>query len=246
MNRATLIVASAVITGAVNGTDRAFSSVYPVAPPNTMVTLQPADFIQSVPEQSPGLREPNSVIGDHLGQHPGAFDFGFPQVGTFFIGVFGGLIDSSRPENAVYLWETSCCVGTNDVAFAGPQVQLGSWDGIAFIPFGMPITAAYLGTGVLEDHGNPPDPMTPPFREITSSIISLSEFGISPGVPFVLNAIRVEVNDLSAHNQVTAVATHVVPEPSMVFLLGCGLLSLLGDGWCRQSSRESVGSCRTT
>jgi hypothetical protein len=39
--------------------------------------------------------------------NPGAFLVGFPPVGSFFIGVFGGPINTIDPDVSVYLWETS-------------------------------------------------------------------------------------------------------------------------------------------
>ncbi len=192
------------------------SKIYPTAPPGTSVTLDLNNFIQSVPEQSPGLPVPNPVTGDNLGQHPGGFGIGSPPVGSFFIGVFGGLIDTNNPNENVYLWETSAPL--NVVPFTGPQIQLGFWDGMTFIPYGIPRAASYLGTGV---------PATDPSREITSSITPLSDFDIPPGFPS-LNAVRIEAVSDSDHNQVTAVATGAVPEPSTMALLGAGMLGLIG------------------
>jgi hypothetical protein len=117
----------------------------------------------------------------------GAFAIGFPTAGTFFVGVFGGPIDTGNPNAAVYLWETTA--PSNDVAFTGPRVQLGYWDGLAFMPYGVPQAASYLGTGV---------PADDPSREITSSITPLSDFGITPGFPFALNAVRIEAADILA------------------------------------------------
>lgn len=87
MKYVTLTIAAGIVMAGLYSRT-AFANAYPIAPPNTVLTLQPADFIQSVPEQSPGSPASNPVIGDHLGQHPGAFATGGPPVGTFFIGVF--------------------------------------------------------------------------------------------------------------------------------------------------------------
>jgi hypothetical protein len=193
----------------------ASAATYPNAPPGTSVNLDLNDFIQCVPEQNYSSPYPNPVIGDNLGQHPGAFVIGFPPVGTYFIGVFGGLINTSKVDAAVYLWETSG--PPNDVPFTGPQIQLGFWDGMAFTMYGIPQAASYQGTGVgILGY------------EITSSITPLSDFGITPGFPYPLNAVMIEAAYPLAHNQVTAVATNVIPEPSTISLLGAGILGLAG------------------
>jgi PEP-CTERM motif len=202
----------------------ACATLYPIAPPNTFVALDPADFIQAVPEHSPGLFFAPAIIGDNIGQHPGGFGGG-ANPGDYFIGVFGGNIDTTNPRAAVYLWETSG--GQNTVPFPGPLIQLGYWNG-TFTPYGTEQPSSYLGTGALE---NGPFP----FREITSSITPLSAFGITPGFPFPLNAVRIDANP-QGQNQVTAVATLVnVPEPSTVLLLGGGFVVVLG---CRTRGRR--------
>lgn len=206
----------------------ASADLYPVAPPGTFVTLQPRDFIQSVPEQSPGLPEPNPVIGDNLGQHPGAFAIGFPPVGTFFIGVFGGPIDTSKPDAAAYLWETTMGGGGDLGGALGPQIQLGFWNGSKFTHYGICVTASYYGTGVFS--------MTEPGYQINSSITPLSDFHVT-GNP-ILNAVMIKVADPFAHNQVTAVAINTVPEPSTMLFFGTGLAGLLGHyGWQRKKKQ---------
>jgi hypothetical protein len=197
---------------------------YPVAPPGTYVTLQLSSFIQSVPytswTESPDPNNP--VIGDNLNQHPGAFNTGQPSVGVYFIGVFESPIDTSNPNAAVYLWETTS-VGFGGQS--GPQIQLGYWDGTAFSAYGSPRAASYWDTGVSTDVGGGI------YMEINSSMTLLTDFGISPGFPPLLNAVEIEVVDFFAHNQVIAVA---VPEPSATLLLGTSLACLLGYGWQRK------------
>jgi hypothetical protein len=185
------------------------------------VSLDPWDFIQSVPEQSPGLSVPNKVIGDHLGQHPGGFDTGGPKVGTFLVGVFGGQIDLHRPDADVFLWETTAA-GYGD-PFLGPQISLGYWDGNTFTPYGNPVNALYDFTGAPGDL---------PGMEIYSSVTPLGEFNI-PGSPY-LNAVEIAVVDVNRENQVTAVATYAIPEPSTIVLAGAAVTCLLAYGWMRK------------
>lgn len=188
--------------------------MFPAAPPGSVVT-RPLDFVRSVPEQSPGLPDPNPVIGSHLDQHPGAFGTGQPDVGAYFVGVFADTIATALPGAALYLWETTG--GENLVPFAGPLVELGFWNGTAFTAYGVPQPASYLGTGVLVWDGG--------WREITFSAIPLSAFGISPEI--ALNAVRIEAVDGQAHNQVTAVAVSAVPEPAAAPLIAIGLAGLV-------------------
>jgi hypothetical protein len=201
---------------------------YPIAPPVTYVTLPLSSFIQSVPYTSwTGSPDPNNpVIGDNLNEHPGAFYTGMPSVGLYFIGVFGSPIDTSNPNAAVYLWETTS-VGFGGQS--GPQIQLGYWDGTAFSAYGSPQAASYWDTGVSTGVGGGL------YMEINSSITPLTDFGISPGFPPFLNAVEIKVVDYSAHNQVIAIA---VPEPSATLLLGGGLACLLGYG--RQRKKNSL------
>ena len=196
----------------------ALPSTFPIAPPGSNVILDSLDFIQSVPEQSPGLLTPNPVIGANLTQHPGAFRIGFPEVGTFFVGVFADLIDTTNPSSALYLWETTGAPD-NTEPFPGPEIQIGFWDGNSFTPYGIPQLASYRGTGEYWfDQGT--------FFEITSSVTPLSDFGIAPGFPVALNAVRIEAVN-AAHNQVTAVAADIVPESSTPLLIGIGLAVLV-------------------
>ncbi len=141
------------------------SPVYPLAPPGSSVTLELDSFIQSVPEQSSGLPDPNPVIGDNIGQHPGAFGVGFPPVGTYFIGVFGGPINTNQPGNAVYLWETS--VASVSMTFHLPA-QKFNWAG------GMASHSRHLVSD------EPPHTWVPAFWELIRSVAGRSPPALSP------------------------------------------------------------------
>lgn len=200
------------------------SGGYPIAPPGSTVSLEPRDFIQSVPDQTFGLLNPNPVIGDNYKQHPGAFGVSSPPLGSYFVGVFGAPIDLNHPDNAVYLWETTIppipATGT-----LGPQIQLGYWNGLNFTGYGITQNALYK-----------------PTDEYTS--ISQSTYNINSSVTFLkdllqdgmgnqldyslltLNAVKIEVTDVNLHNQVTAVAVNTVPEPASIAIWGLGAIGV--------------------
>jgi PEP-CTERM motif len=211
MKNLTFIIVTGIVIAVVLNLNTAFGNSYPIYPPGANITLQPADFIQSVPDQSSGLPDPNPVIGDNLNQHPGAFGIGFPATGTYFVGVFGSPIDTRWP-GAVYLWETTSSGFAGD---PGPQISLGFWDGLAFTQLGDSVQALYYNTGVIWTS----------FYLINSSITPLSDFNITGD--HILNAVKIEAVD-GAHNQVTAVAANAIPEPSTILLVGVGLLGLAG------------------
>lgn len=134
MNRTTLTVVLATGMLALFGGPVSAGLTYYVAPSPNTVSLEPSDFITSLPQGS-GLSSisPNPVIGDNnIGSnnsatiptlHPGAFNVGAPDVGGYFVGVFGVSIDTSTPNalnSSVYLWETSS--GSDPNPFAGPQI----------------------------------------------------------------------------------------------------------------------------
>ncbi len=213
------------------------ADLYSIAPSPNTVSLELNNFIQSVPQGS-GLATPNPVIGDNnIGssnsslsptQHPGAFDNGFPQNGSYFIGVFGGSIDTSNTDASVYLWETSSSFFTS--AVAGPQIQLGYWNGLDFKSSGNSVAASYLSTGkdvfVI-------GPSAQGIYALNSSITHLSDFHIS-GNPIV-NAVEISVTDQNAHNQVEAVAiTAIVPEPSTFVVAATAALVGLAIAWRRR------------
>jgi hypothetical protein len=216
-----LVAATASFAGFVTAPD------YPLFPPRTSVRLAIESFIQSVPQQSPGLPNPNPVIGDDLGQHPGAFAVGFPPIGSFFVGVFGRPIDTANPGAAIYLWETTA----PDSGFQfGPTIEVGFWDGAAFLPSGIPQTAGYRTTGF---------PDTAGIREITSSVTPLSNFGIALQYPGPLNAVRISATSAGAHNQVTAIAaTIVIPEPGTA-VFGLALSAVCASRRIRSRKRAA-------
>lgn len=206
-------------------------TIYPLAPKGTSVALDPNDFIRSVPTESPGLPSPNPVIGDNLGQHPGAFGVGFPAPGLSFVGVFGGQIDTGNPAANLYLWEVEL-VGLGDtLPFEGPIVQLGSWNGTAFRPVGNPVTVSYWDTGVASQDRDQT------FKEILSDVIPLSDFSVPIGLSSQVNAVQ--VTSTFGHDMVNAIATDVVPEPSAILLLGLGMLGLLATA-CNATRRPSA------
>jgi hypothetical protein len=211
----------------------ASADLYPIAPPGTSVTLQPSEFIQSVP-QSFGVSYPNplnqpngdTVIGDDIERHPGAV---FNSSSSFLIGVFGGPIDTS-PGADVFVWHT----GRDDFPFTGPLIQLGHWDDIGkvFTSFGNTVATSFLDTGVSV-------PVVGFFGELSSSITPVSAFGVD-GIPF-LNAVELTYNNsLGSDNRVTGVAANLVPEPSTMLFFGSGLACLVGYGWQRKKQQQTV------
>ena len=211
----------------------AFANSYPIYPGGTYVTLSSGNFIQSVPDQSPGMPNPNPVIGDNLNQHPGGFGVGWPIENNFFIGVFGGPIDTKNPNAAVYLWETTGGgVGLNGAP--GPLISVGFWDGTEFImpPDAVTVPSHFYDTGQwLYPYYYPYDY----FYMITSSITPLSAFNLGDTTDFgIYNAVKISYNP-HGHNQVTAVATNIVPEPSTFLLLGVGLA---GVGFLRRRMKK--------
>lgn len=199
----------------------ASAGLYPSLPEYSYVTLEDNEFLRYIADQSPGEPKPNPVIGNNPVQHPGGLYWGDKN---YFIGVFWRGIDTSNPETAIYLWET-----TGDTLHSdGPRIQLGYWDGTEFLAYGIPQAAKYRSTGL---------PVHFEFWErefrgyLNASITPLSDFLIRPDFPFEINAVKIEVYDFSAHNQVTAVATnHLahVPEPATLPLVAASLLTLLG------------------
>lgn len=219
------VIVSAIVTVTIlSGLRASAAALYPTAPAGTSVLLDHSSFIQYVPSESPGLPNPNPVIDDTLGQHPGAFGIGFPTPGQFFVGVFGDPIDPSAGEGVdVYLWEVEFIAPGEEHTFpwVGPLVQVGFWDGATFQPYGSQVRAWYWDTGQrwLDD---PDWALTGP-RPILSSRIPWSSF-VDPGFSHELNAV--EVTATYGHIMVNAVAAAPVPEPRVTLLL-CGGLTVL-------------------
>jgi len=223
MNKKTLGLSQLVaLVVAVLFFNTASAGLYPSLPEYSYVTLDDNAFLRYIADQSPGEPKPNPVIGNNLVQHAGGL---YWVDKYYFIGVFWRGVDTSNPETAIYLWET-----TGDALYSdGPRIQLGYWDGTEFLAYGIPQAARYRPTGVwvhFESWGRE-------FRgHLNASITPLVDFHIRPDFPFEINAVKIEVYDyFNAHNQVTAVATnHLahVPEPATLPLVAVSLLTLLG------------------
>jgi hypothetical protein len=211
--RRQLLITAAIVCLAFTIVARTTGNPYPIAPPGSHVDLSLHDFLMEVVDHHPWMSM-GQVTGDHIGGHPGGFGIGNPPEDWYFVGLFSAPLDTGLPGASVYLWETSS--GPNTVPFEGPEVQLGHWNGSWFVPLGVPRTAYYLGTGAPADDG---------FREITSSILSMQELGIQPQWPLTVNAVRVRAT-VTGHNQVTAIAARVVPEPSGLAVFGLGIVSV--------------------
>lgn len=179
------------------------ASPYPIAPYGSIVSLRPTDFLQYSPDcqQCNDPIGDRGVVGDNLNRHPGAV---IPDPGDSFIGVFRYTLDIGLEDAAVYLWESTN--GTGPPSFYGPGVQLGFWDGLEFLPFGIQVQAHYGNTSAFQINEDP-NLVT---HQINSSVTLLSDFGIV-GNP-MLNAVRITAIE-GGHNQVIAVAA-VTPEPS--------------------------------
>lgn len=221
----TRLAVTILCLGALAG--NAIAKPYPVAPAGTYVTLQPDDFIQSVPLYSDTIPPdspsgPYTLIGDNFYNHPGPIWLYQP---AFIVGVIGHPILANNPDAAVYLWE-STGGGLSGDSWPGPGIRLGYWDGTAFTPYGDEVQAVYRDTNV---------PLSPDFY-LTSSVTPLSDFHIV-GTP-LLNVVMVESID-GAHNQVAAVAVSV-PEPSGWMLLAGGLAALISKRSRRLPASDSA------
>jgi hypothetical protein len=197
------IMAGAIATPAAAG-------YYPMAPPGTQVFLQPWDFLKFSPDCQP-CNTTDGVVGDNLERHPGALWSGPDH----FIGVFGHDIRLDLEGAALYLWESSSGGASNHEFFAGPDVQLGNWNGVDFLASGIAVQAWYRTTGVRQESGQG--------KMIFASLIPLDDFQV--GRHASLNAVRISARD-DGHNQVIAVA--VTPEPAAVLLILTALGVLIG------------------
>jgi len=221
-----LVVAIAAAAGMVGlSGGSASADAYPIAPPGTYASLQPSEFLQSVP-QSRGIGYPNplgqpngdTILGDDIERHPGAV---FDSSSSFLIGVFGSPIITA-PGADVFVWHTG-----RFSQEPGPLIQLGHWDGTAFTGVGRTLATTFLDTGVSVPI-NAPDP-----GELSSSVIPVSAFGVG-GTP-ILNAVELTYNTSpTADNRVTGVAADLVPEPSTFLFFGTGLAGLFVYEWQRK------------
>jgi hypothetical protein len=212
-------------------TNNASAGLYPIYPPGATVSLNPGNFLQSVPEANyPMNTDPNdprdtSVIGGVIDRHPGA-DLFAPD--SYFIGLFAGTLRTDLPNGNLYLWQTSGPGGFSpvpDTGSAGPLIQLGHWDG-SFVPLpGNSVAARYFDTGedVFASNGE---------HRLISSITPLSAFDIGNADAIGgINAVLISHNPGPGfvENRTVAVASNaVVPEPSTLVLAGLGGIGLAG------------------
>ncbi|MFM9916309.1 MAG: PEP-CTERM sorting domain-containing protein [Rhizobacter sp.] len=190
-----------------------WAGVYPLAPWGSTVTLQPGNFIQSMPDASPDLLPRQlDVLGPYLDRHPGAVLENYSEL-KYFVGQFDYSFDRHNFGDGigVMLWETTgeCFYGQ-----AGPSVRLGYWDGDMFRAAGDEVQSSYYCAG----YGD----LTQ--KTINSSVIPFSDFNIADDS--LMNAVRV-TGTARGHDMVSAVAADFkIPEPSTLLLAAVGLLGL--------------------
>ena len=234
----------------------ASANFYPIAPPHSLVSLDPSEFIYAVPQQTEGLVTPSPIIGDDVGQHPGAWQAADPSYGVtgpdlYLVGLFARPIDTSNANAAVYLWRTFGNLGSGySGSVGGPQIEVGYWDGSTFTRYGRPQFASYRDTGVGGDayiHPYPCEFLCFEIHELASSMTLLSDFDIPLGFPTLLNSVRIEAANFYDRQywagsdwRVTGIAANLVPEPETLSLLAVALIALSG---CRRRSSVSTGVC---